>query len=41
MPGFAQRSFFQRIFVHDFWLKLVSLLLAIGLWLTRGAQSHC
>ncbi len=34
MPGFAQRSFFQRIFVHDFWLKVVSLLLAIGLWLT-------
>jgi YbbR domain-containing protein len=33
MPGFMQRSFFQRIFVHNFWLKLVSLLLAIGLWL--------
>lgn len=34
MPGFVQRSFFQRIFVHNFWLKMVSLLLAIGLWLT-------
>jgi YbbR domain-containing protein len=33
MPDFVQRSFFQRIFVHNFWLKLVSLLLAIGLWL--------
>jgi YbbR domain-containing protein len=38
MPGFAERSlsrrsFFQRIFVHNFWLKLVSLLLAIGLWM--------
>jgi YbbR domain-containing protein len=33
MPDFAQRSFFQRIFVHNFWLKMVSLLLAIGLWL--------
>ena len=33
MPGFVQRSFFQRIFVHNFWLKLVSLLLAIGLWM--------
>jgi YbbR domain-containing protein len=33
MPGFMQRGFFQRIFVHNFWLKLVSLLLAIGLWL--------
>ncbi len=33
MPSAAQRSFFQRIFVHNFWLKLVSLLLAIGLWL--------
>ena len=32
MPGFVQRSFFQRIFVHNFWLKLVSLVLAIGLW---------
>jgi YbbR domain-containing protein len=37
MPGFAERnlsrrSFFQRIFVHNFWLKLASLLLAIGLW---------
>jgi YbbR domain-containing protein len=33
MAGFAQRSFFQRIFVQNFWLKLVSLLLAIGLWM--------
>jgi len=32
MPGLAPRSFFQRIFVHNFWLKMVSLLLAIGLW---------
>jgi len=33
MPGFVQRSFFQRTFVHNIGLKLVSLLLAIGLWL--------
>jgi YbbR domain-containing protein len=33
MPGLVQRSFFQRIFVHNFWLKLVSLLLAFGLWM--------
>jgi YbbR domain-containing protein len=33
MPGFAPRSFFQRVFVHNLWLKVVSLLLAIGLWL--------
>jgi len=33
MPSYAHRSFFQRIFIHNFWLKLVSLLLAIGLWL--------
>jgi YbbR domain-containing protein len=33
MQGFAQRSFFQRIFVHNIGLKVVSLLLAIGLWL--------
>jgi YbbR domain-containing protein len=33
MPGFVPRSFFKRIFVHNFWLKVVSLLLAIGLWL--------
>jgi diadenylate cyclase len=32
MPGFFHRSFFQRIFVHNIGLKLVSLLLAIGLW---------
>jgi YbbR domain-containing protein len=37
VPGFAerslsQRSFFQRTFVHNFGLKLVSLVLAIGLW---------
>jgi YbbR domain-containing protein len=33
MPGFVQRSFFQQIFVHNFALKFVSLLLAIGLWM--------
>lgn len=33
MPGLVQRSFFQRIFVHNFALKFVSLLLAIGLWM--------
>ncbi len=38
MPGFAERSlsrrsFFQRIFVHNVSLMLVSLLLAIGLWM--------
>ncbi len=32
MPSFRQRTFFQRIFVHNIGLKLVSLLLAIGLW---------
>ena len=32
MPSFTQRSFFQRIFVHNMGLKVVSLLLAIGLW---------
>ncbi len=32
MPGFVQR-FFQRTFAHNFGLKVVSLLLAIGLWL--------
>ena len=32
MPGIIHRSFFQRIFVHNIGLKLVSLLLAIGLW---------
>ncbi|MGO9864493.1 MAG: YbbR-like domain-containing protein [Terriglobales bacterium] len=26
-------NFLQRVFVHNFWLKLVSLLLAIGLWM--------
>jgi YbbR domain-containing protein len=31
--SFSQRSFFHRTFVNNFWLKLVSLLLAIGLWL--------
>ena len=29
----SQRSFFQRTFVQNIGLKLVSLLLAIGLWL--------
>ena len=33
MPGSVQRSFFQRTFIHNFPLKLVSLFLAIGLWL--------
>lgn len=32
MASFIRRSFFQRIFVHNIGLKLVSLLLAIGLW---------
>jgi YbbR domain-containing protein len=32
MPSFIDRSFFHRIFVHNIGLKLVSLLLAIGLW---------
>jgi diadenylate cyclase len=32
MPAFIHRSFFHRIFVHNIGLKLVSLLLAIGLW---------
>lgn len=37
MPGFADRfsqhNFFQRIFIHNIGLKVVSLLLAVGLWL--------
>ena len=33
MPGYVQRSFFQRVFVHNIGLKIISLLLAIGLWL--------
>jgi diadenylate cyclase len=33
MPAFAQRGFFYRIFVHNIGLKVISLLLAIGLWL--------
>ncbi|MGA8066876.1 MAG: CdaR family protein, partial [Terriglobales bacterium] len=32
MASLAQRSFFQRTFLHNFWLKVVSVLLAIGLW---------
>ena len=32
MSNFIHRSVFQRIFVHNIGLKLVSLLLAIGLW---------
>jgi diadenylate cyclase len=32
MPTFIHRSFFHRIFLHNIGLKLVSLLLAIGLW---------
>jgi len=38
MPAFAQRSFFHRIFVHNIGLKLVSLLLAIGLWLVVASD---
>lgn len=33
MPTVAQRSLFQRFFVHNIGLKFVSLLLAAGLWL--------
>ncbi len=33
MPNLGQRSFLHRIFLHNFWLKLVSILLAIGLWM--------
>jgi len=33
MPAFIHRSFFHRIFVHNIGLKLVSVLLAIGLWM--------
>ena len=33
MRALGQRSFFQRIFVHNFGLKVVSLLLAVGLWM--------
>jgi YbbR domain-containing protein len=33
MPNFVPRSFFQRTFVHNIGLKVVSLLLAVGLWL--------
>ena len=32
MPSLIHRSVFQRIFVHNIGLKLVSLFLAIGLW---------
>jgi len=32
MPSFIQRSFFQRIFLHNIGLKLLSVLLAIWLW---------
>jgi diadenylate cyclase len=32
MPAVIHRSIFRRIFVHNIGLKLVSLLLAIGLW---------
>ena len=32
MPSFIHRSFFQRIFLHNIGLKLLSLLLAISLW---------
>lgn len=33
MPHFLQRGFFHRIFVQNIGLKLISLLLAFGLWL--------
>ncbi|HKB99565.1 MAG TPA: CdaR family protein [Terriglobales bacterium] len=33
MATFIRRSFFHRVFVHNIGLKLVSLLLAMGLWL--------
>lgn len=33
MAAFTQRSFFQRMFMHNIGLKVVSLLLAVGLWL--------
>jgi len=33
MAGSGQRSFFQRVFVQNIALKIISLLLAIGLWL--------
>ncbi len=33
MAGTPQRSFFQRVFVHNLGMKVVSLLLAIGLWM--------
>jgi diadenylate cyclase len=33
MASLLQRSFFHRAFVHNIGLKIVSLLLAVGLWL--------
>ena len=33
MPSLTQRSVFHRIFIHNLALKIVSLLLAVGLWL--------
>jgi YbbR domain-containing protein len=33
MPGFGERSWFQRIVLHNIVLKILSLSLAIGLWL--------
>ncbi len=33
MPGSAPLSFFQRVFLHNILLKIVSLLLAVGLWM--------
>jgi YbbR domain-containing protein len=29
-------NFLQRVFIHNFWLKLISLLLAIGLWMVEA-----
>jgi len=33
MPNFPPRSLVHRIFLQHFWMKFVSLLLAVGLWL--------
>jgi YbbR domain-containing protein len=33
MASLGQRSFFHHVFVHNIGLKIVSLLLAVGLWL--------
>ena len=33
MPGSAPLNFFQRVILHNILLKIVSLLLAVGLWM--------